>query len=291
MGITTGALQGMIYAAQNGVSFKKTLTIGRQGLMVPASTFKKMLRKFNTTAPLPPATGYAEELFKFLGAEVRDSLDYSDFEQASVIHDMNLPVPDALKNKYTCVWDGGCLEHVFNYPAAIKNCMDMVEIGGHLIVHTPANNFFGHGFYQFSAELFFSLLTQHNGFANTKVFVSHDRRKYESYAGKYWYEVSSPQALKRRVDERPPFGSAASMMIFVVSKKIAAVPDALQVMQSDYVEAWNGNSRSKSLSPLQKMVKICVKFSRLARKILRIYVRAKKVRLFYRRIKGFPFSM
>jgi len=42
---------------------------------------------------------------------------------------------------YTTVIDGGSLEHVFNFPQAIANCMNMVAVGGHFIGLSPANNF------------------------------------------------------------------------------------------------------------------------------------------------------
>src|SRR5438477_418150 len=79
-------------------------------------------------------------------------------------HDMNEPIPDKFKETYTAVLDGGSLEHVFNFPVAIKNCMEMVKVGGHYLAITPANNFFGHGFYQFSPELYFTVLSKENGF-------------------------------------------------------------------------------------------------------------------------------
>ena len=53
------------------------------------------------------------------------------------------------------VIDGGLLEHVFDFPTAIRNCMRMVRQGGHLILNLPVNNFPGHGFYRFSPELVF----------------------------------------------------------------------------------------------------------------------------------------
>ena len=71
-----------------------------------------------------------------------------------------------LKNKYTLVIDGGCLEHIFNFPVAIKNCMEMLQEGGHFIGITPANNLMGHGFYQFSPELYFRIFSKENGFAD-----------------------------------------------------------------------------------------------------------------------------
>lgn len=54
--------------------------------------------------------------------------------------------------------DGGALEHTFNVPVALTSYMEMVRVGGRLILVSPANDHFGHGFYQFSAELFYSAL-------------------------------------------------------------------------------------------------------------------------------------
>jgi hypothetical protein len=84
------------------------------------------------------------------------TLDNSAYEGAAIVIDLNAPLPDALKNRFTAVIDGGCLEHIFNFPQAIKNSMEMLSIGGHFLGITPANNFCGHGFYQFSPGALFS---------------------------------------------------------------------------------------------------------------------------------------
>ena len=86
-------------------------------------------------------------------------MDASSFEGATVVHDLNLPITEALKGRFDVVCDAGTIEHVMNFPTAIRNCMEMVRVGGHLILGTPANNFFGHGFYQFSPELWFRLFS------------------------------------------------------------------------------------------------------------------------------------
>ena len=92
------------------------------------------------------------------------SIDASAYENATMVHDMNLPVGDELKQKFSVVIDGGTLEHVFNFPTAIRNCMEMLKVGGHFFAHTMANNFMGHGFYQFSPELFYRVFSPENGF-------------------------------------------------------------------------------------------------------------------------------
>lgn len=70
---------------------------------------------------------------------------------------MNREIPGDFIEKYSMVLDGGSLEHVFNFPVAVRNCMQMLQVGGHYLAITPANNFMGHGFYQFSPELYFSI--------------------------------------------------------------------------------------------------------------------------------------
>ncbi len=34
--------------------------------------------------------------------------------------------------------DGGTLEHIFNVPVALKSYMEMVRVGGHLILVCPS---------------------------------------------------------------------------------------------------------------------------------------------------------
>ena len=62
-------------------------------------------------------------------------------------------MPPALRERFSVVIDGGLLEHVFDFPTAIRNCMRMVRQGGHLILNLPVNNFPGHGFYKFGPGL------------------------------------------------------------------------------------------------------------------------------------------
>jgi hypothetical protein len=187
--------------------------------------------------------------FEYFGAEKVDSVDYCDYEGATIIHDMNTPINEQLKNKYSLVYDGGCLEHIFNFSMAIKNCMDMVKPKGLLILETPANNFFGHGFYQFSPEFFFSLLDTHNSFSNTKIYMQDDACD--------WYEVPSFKVIEKRLILPP---SSREGMMFVVSEKISDVPEMLSVAQSGYAVEWQGycppfSSRAEKKSLIEYVYK------------------------------------
>jgi hypothetical protein len=212
-----------------------------------------------------------------LGAETVESIDYSNYEQASIIHDLNLPIDENLKEKFSTVVDGGTLEHIFNYPVAIKNCMEMVKIGGHLILMTPANNYFGHGFYQFSPELFFSLLSEQNGFEDTQVFQQNDSLQ--------WFKIQNPKDIKCRVDE--PCAKNNPSLICVVSKKTKTTPVKLRVLQSDYELLWQDQNLSNSWvakNPFLLFIKDRFSENHIIRLLVQFRKRRIKKKIFYTKV-------
>jgi hypothetical protein len=138
---------------------------------------------------------------------------------------MNQPLPPAAKGRYSAVLDGGSLEHIFDFRAAIGNCMEMLAVGGHYLGITPANNFMGHGFYQFSPELYFSVFVPDNGFELVRMVAFEDR------PGSPWYAVANPRKVGRPVtlvNRRP-------VILLVLAKKIAqAAVFKTTPQQADY---------------------------------------------------------
>jgi hypothetical protein len=106
---------------------------------------------------------------------------------------MNYDIPSSLISRFSLLVDGGSLHHIFGFPTAAMNCMRMVREGGHFLSITAGNNLLGHGFYQFSPELFFKTFSPANGFFIEKLILVEPswRRK--------WYEVSDPDCIRRRV--------------------------------------------------------------------------------------------
>jgi len=97
------------------------------------------------------------------------------------------------RSRFTLVLDGGTLEHVFDYPAALRQCLELVALSGHFITIAPAQNQMGHGFYQISPELFFRVLSGENGFTLRKM-VLFDTSRIDAP----FFEVRDP-ALRRRL--------------------------------------------------------------------------------------------
>lgn len=82
--------------------------------------------------------GFSEPFFSELGAERIDSCGATDYEGATFAHDLNCELPEIPELKYDAVVDGGTLEHVFNFPIALKTSMKAVKIGGGFLKRLPA---------------------------------------------------------------------------------------------------------------------------------------------------------
>jgi hypothetical protein len=178
-------------------------------------------------------TGFAEPVFKALGARSVCSIDASAYEGADLVRDLNKPVDANLKEKFDLIYDGGTLEHVFNFPMALQNCMEMVREGGRLFTHTAANNWCGHGFYQFSPELFYSVLCHANGFEVERMIIH--------VVGPYnrWYEVADPRAIRSRVELITFF----PMQLLIQARRTKVVPIFSKTpQQSDYLLRWGQQS-------------------------------------------------
>jgi hypothetical protein len=265
MGFNRNGTKLLLFSKSLGVNFEHTVTIGRQGLHLSADVLSNNLRQYgmghvNVTDLLGKENGFAEPFLRALGAKTTDSVDASSYENATIIHDMNAPIADVHKKKYDVVIDGGSLEHIFNFPVAVRNCMEMVKPGGYFIGITPANNYLGHGFYQFSPELYFRVFSPENGFKMEKLLFYNDNKNA------HWYEVKDPNEVKSRVilSNRLPSN------LFVLAKKISDVTPFTQTpQQSDYQHLmWEGkgnvNQIEKNQRPISVFTKLKLKLSQVS---------------------------
>jgi SAM-dependent methyltransferase len=233
MGLDINSVLFMLDARKRGVSLGEMLTIGRQHLNVFPAKMVRILQKHGL-----PSEGYreaadksefGEPCLRAIGATRTYSIDASDFEGADFVHDLNKPLPSELANRFDTVFDGGTLEHVFNFPVAIRNCMEMLRVGGHFFMHTCANNLCGHGFYQFSPELFYRIFSEQNGFAVERVIL-HRIGPYNR-----WYEVPDPNSIRSRIE----LITFTPIQMMVQARKTKAVEVfAAAPQQSDYTVLW-----------------------------------------------------
>jgi hypothetical protein len=244
MGLDREATTALLLARSAGADFTRPLMLGRQRMHIQP---RDLAAAFASAGlELPPARarelesaqdGFVEPLLELLGAEAPESMDNSDFEGSTLVHDLNQPVPEDLHGRYSLVWDGGTLEHVFNFPTAIANAMAMTEVGGHYLGMAPANNWMGHGFFQFSPELWFRVLSPENGFEVKWMLIKASR-----HPASRWYRIRDPQ----EVGERVTLTARTRGTIYVLARRTEERPLlAATPQQSDYADAWSSGTVDK----------------------------------------------
>src|ERR1035437_1821855 len=97
MGLDVNGIRLMLYAKRLGANFQNVVTIGRQNLYLSQRQLFGQLSEFGFDCPghFKFAYGdFCEPFFQILGARDIQSVDYSSFENATIIHDMNQPLPN-----------------------------------------------------------------------------------------------------------------------------------------------------------------------------------------------------
>ncbi len=255
MGFTNRMIRMLDYARESGVDYSQTAMIGRQQIHLREPEFRSVVddcgvpNADRVTREIYDETDcFAEPLFRAWGADVVDSVDASDYEDASIVADLNQPIDSKHHNQYSCVVDGGSLEHVFNFPTAIKSCMQMTRVGGHFISVNGTNNYSGHGFYQFSPELLFRVLSPENGFEVTDMFM------WERDCNGSVYRVADPAEVRSRV---MPHTHRRTLLWAVARRTHEADIFATTPQQSDYSVDWAKGQQNlpETMQPQPPMLK------------------------------------
>jgi SAM-dependent methyltransferase len=231
MGLDIHALQ-FLKLIKDKKELKNTITIGRLSLHVEEKVIKHLL----DIKKLYVQYAYSEQLLKeYFGASNVDSIDYSNFEQATFVHDFNSPLPKKFHNIYDSVINFGTLEHIFNFPQAIANCSSLCKVNGQLLHIFPANNFTGHGFYQFSPELFYRIYNEDNGYSETEVFIT------DLLELKKIYKILDVKEGRINI--------FSSNQLYLLVRTVLKRKDFChkKIYQQDYLVQWNDNTSSNKI--------------------------------------------
>ena len=274
MGLTATDIDLLLEVRRRNLPISRIATIGRQSLALHPRQVARLRRIIPKSSALANYRWYdtADPILRdLMGTAEVVSIDISDYQEASIVHDMNVPLADRcpdLAEQFDLVIDGGTLEHVFNFPVAVANLMFLVRRGGHVLSANPANNLCGHGFYQFTPELMHRIYSIANGFRVEHVILTQSRHmSVEMDPSPKSFVVVDPASLGHRilVQNRWP------VMIRTLAERVGDTPQGgLDVQQSDYVIVWSDAAGAKPKSSLKTtLLKI---FHRLPRTLqARIY--------------------
>ena len=109
---------------------------------------------------------FIDELYCTSNGLKLDSIDYSDYENATYISDLSQSTEHFLEcgvgQDYDAVFDIGTSEHVGNPFNSINNAFSMLRPGGFYIYDLPFCAWNDHGLFQFNPSFFTHLCRQNN---------------------------------------------------------------------------------------------------------------------------------
>ncbi|MBL19926.1 MAG: hypothetical protein CMC82_08950 [Flavobacteriaceae bacterium] len=173
------------------------------------------------------------DLFKHFTDMNFDALDITDYEGANVIHDMNTPLPDNLFEKYDFLYNGSCMDNLFNPSQFIQNCTDLLKPNGTFLSIEHGSSFPG-GYLFYSPDWFLDFFAI-NQFNDAQVFVA-------DFAGfKSPHHIESPWQLWNWnplchgiPTEHSIHLNPSNRLILVVAEKGQSIFEIKQPVQGQY---------------------------------------------------------
>ena len=177
---------------------------------------------------------YAERFFEKLGFSSVDSMDFSDFEDASIIQDLSGKIPKKLENKFDVIYDGGTCEHIFDLPTAYRNINKMLKPGGTLIGHSPCNNWVNHSFYQINPEMVYGFW---EGTLGYEVLHCSLQPLMPMHARKV-VTTTNPNVTGKRPRLSGQLADGGIILNYAVRKPLKDAGTGEKVYQTDYENRW-----------------------------------------------------
>lgn len=161
------------------------LSLGKQTVTQPLEVCKGLFEKygqdtsalesFHANQSSDCTTRHADnnindhDLIQSISSAKYRCLDISEYEGADILHDMNCPVPGDLCERFDFIFNGSCLDNVWDPATFLKNTSAMLKPGGRIIHNEAAGSHPG-AYLMLSAQWFFSYYAVNN-FTDCKVYV------------------------------------------------------------------------------------------------------------------------
>ncbi|RKF15010.1 hypothetical protein D6850_09130 [Roseovarius spongiae] len=223
----------------------RSLMLGRQGFGIKGKhrkLYEETLQRYGVEGrrfDFLQEDGFAETLFARLGLGEIETMDFSDYEGATVLHDLNALPDPALEGQFGFIFDGGTIEHVFNVPNALEGMLRLLRPGGRLVSANGLNGWYGHGMYQFNPELVWTFWKRA---CNCNVI---DCRAVPEEPGDSFGQVefADPALAGVRLKLKNKIGPGRTYLYYEVEKtEDSHLPDF--ALQSDYETRWNGHANA-----------------------------------------------
>lgn len=245
MGISVPLFRQLAELGSRIAQPQSSVMLGRQKSVLKARNrdyYKKALKSYGhkvKVEDLFDQTGYAEPMLKQIGFGDVRTMDFSDYEGAQILHDMNQPLPQDLHGTFDFILDGGTLEHVFNVAQSFTNVFNMLRPGGTFVSAVPFNGWPGHGFYQFQPDLVWSFWKYMANCEVVRCIAMPNDPEQRSFD----LPDNKGSARRREYDDRLPPGR---VFLYYEIRKLADSHLGGSALQADYETKWKKSSDEES---------------------------------------------
>jgi SAM-dependent methyltransferase len=118
------------------------------------------------------------------------AVDISDYEGAEIVVDLNGAIPAHLEGRFDFIYNGSCLDNIFDPATSLKNMTKLLKPGGRIVRVEHATHVYG-AYLTYSPAWFYDYYTI-NGFVDCKVYLAFFRRLDDAWAIYNWDPHSSP---------------------------------------------------------------------------------------------------
>lgn len=273
MGISKDAVKLLIHEAKREAFKGSALMLGKQNVKISEKELELVAKQLNFTLfdgpnmdPLSRDPGLHSKgcisdsyLFARLGFMDCKAIDYSDFEGAEHVFDLNkiIDQESQLMNSYDFIFDSGTLEHIFHLPNALRNIFSMLKIDGRICHLVPSSNHMNHGFHMFS-PLFFEEYYEANKFSIS------DMQIIKCGSGDYpaWKIAKYQSQLLERVTNED-FGRRCYMVHCIATKTGDSSADVVPQQKRYSAGVWLGQSSADQVDTVWGQLKKKIRGNRV----------------------------
>ena len=244
MGLLTPLLELLLW--EN--SFKKiegdVLFIGRQTVFLDEHSLERLLRKHGLTNQTKDPIEYDSEtvgaqgsryitdryLMKALGVPNVKFMDVTDYEGADIIHDLGYPIDERYHNSFDFIYNGGCLDNMFNPGVALMSLSKMLRPGGRVVCMESASSWNG-PYLMYSPGWFHDYYVA-NGFADCQVYIASYHDNTELMHGPW--ELSIVNIDRDQNGRSPEAIHNNHLLVISIAEKGADSTSEVQPIQYQY---------------------------------------------------------
>ena len=181
------------------------------------------------------------------------SLDISQYEDASIIGDLNHDLPKKYHKKFDFIFSGGVLDNLFNPSKALMNISKLLKDDGRILIWEPSRGLVG-SMLNFTPEYFYSYFSI-NKFEDYKVYLLHHKKdlKKKKHAFDYKVDVFSynPKVKRKKKFDYLKSSNSCNGIHYVLavaekSKKSTANKTPINLHYINFIK--KNSSKNKNLS-------------------------------------------